>query len=482
MNKKFYLSVWRWHFFAGLYVIPFMLMLSVTGLIMLASPWVDSWQYGDELTTVSPPDDVRAPLSFEQQLVRVKDVYPEFHVAQFIPPITTEQSSLFKVKGTDGTILVFVNPYTGNVLGEFNNADRLYTISDSIHGTLLLGETGDMLIELAAGLGFLLVITGIYLHWPKGNTALGSMLIPYFIRPSFWMKRAGNRKRVFWRSIHGSAGLYLSLFLVFFLLTGMSWTGIWGQRLVQPWNTFPPATFSSNGFSSEKNQVAEHHAELNTDELKEVPWNLELTPMPASHIHPADDGIQRLSVDQVYDKAIQLGFEQKDKGAMSDSFRIALPKDDSGAFTLFAVTMSGDISNPFGDRTVHLDQYSGEVLADIRWDDYNTIAKTMAAGIAFHQGDAGWWNVILVLLVCVGLILLSVTGVVLWWKRRSQGTRGLAAPPQQVLENIEAGHKMLIALTVLTGVLFPLSGVAMLVFSTFEKLQYMRDSRRQSIA
>ena len=30
--SRFYLAAWRWHFYAGLYVVPFLIMLAVTGL------------------------------------------------------------------------------------------------------------------------------------------------------------------------------------------------------------------------------------------------------------------------------------------------------------------------------------------------------------------------------------------------------------------------------------------------------------------
>ena len=53
MNKALYLSIRRWHFFAGLFVVPFILMLSLTGLVMVAGPWTDAYQYGDELTMVN---------------------------------------------------------------------------------------------------------------------------------------------------------------------------------------------------------------------------------------------------------------------------------------------------------------------------------------------------------------------------------------------------------------------------------------------
>lgn len=34
-SATLYRAVWRWHFYAGLYVVPFLVMLAVTGLMML---------------------------------------------------------------------------------------------------------------------------------------------------------------------------------------------------------------------------------------------------------------------------------------------------------------------------------------------------------------------------------------------------------------------------------------------------------------
>jgi len=38
-----YTTVWRWHFYAGLFCIPFILWLSSTGLIYLFKPQIDQW-------------------------------------------------------------------------------------------------------------------------------------------------------------------------------------------------------------------------------------------------------------------------------------------------------------------------------------------------------------------------------------------------------------------------------------------------------
>lgn len=43
--KSIYFMTWRWHFYAGLFVIPFMLMLSVTGLVMLFDDEIELARY-----------------------------------------------------------------------------------------------------------------------------------------------------------------------------------------------------------------------------------------------------------------------------------------------------------------------------------------------------------------------------------------------------------------------------------------------------
>jgi hypothetical protein len=43
-NKALYLLIWRWHFFAGLYVLPFMLMLYF---------WLVEWVCRDKSTGIN---------------------------------------------------------------------------------------------------------------------------------------------------------------------------------------------------------------------------------------------------------------------------------------------------------------------------------------------------------------------------------------------------------------------------------------------
>jgi uncharacterized iron-regulated membrane protein len=76
---------------------------------------------------------------------------------------------------------------------------------------------------------------------------------------------------------------------------------------------------------------------------------------------------------------------------------------------------------------LHLDHYSGRVLADVRYDDYGLMGKFVLWGIIAHEGQLfGLLNQIVNTLVCLGIIVIAASGLVLWWQRRPAGE--LAAP------------------------------------------------------
>jgi uncharacterized iron-regulated membrane protein len=68
-----------------------------------------------------------------------------------------------------------------------------------------------------------------------------------------------------------------------------------------------------------------------------------------------------------------------------------MPADAEGVWTISARSMSRGVVDARKDRTLHIDQYSGTVLANIGWNEYAPGAKAMAAGIALHMGAMGWW-------------------------------------------------------------------------------------------
>lgn len=104
---------------------------------------------------------------------------------------------------------------------------------------------------------------------------------------------------------------------------------------------------------------------------------------------------------------------------------MTLPQDAEGVYTLSAPT-----DDPLRQAVLHVDQYIGQVLADVRWQDYSLVPKATEMGIALHEGKYfGLANQLLMLVAALSIIVLSVSGAVMWWRRRPAKTLGAPAMP-----------------------------------------------------
>ncbi len=195
-------------------------------LVMLFDDEIELARY-EAILQVSPQEQT-VPVS--TQLETVKQTYPDFNVTQFVPAKTADIANRFSIQNQEGSsLIVAVNPYTGDVQGTIDRSDSIYELMNSIHGTLLIGDLGDRLIEIAASLGILLLVSGLYLWLPRDNAS----------RAGFMKIRFGNGTRILMRDLHANLGGVLSIVLLFFLISGLSWAGVWGAKMVQAWNTFP---------------------------------------------------------------------------------------------------------------------------------------------------------------------------------------------------------------------------------------------------
>ncbi len=122
--------------------------------------------------------------------------------------------------------------------------------------------------------------------------------------------------------------------------------------------------------------------------------------------------------------------------------------------------------DPRHDATLHVDQYTGQVLADVRWQDYGTAARATELGVMLHEGRMfGPVHQAIILLVCLMILLGAVSGLVMWWKRKPSGSLGV--PP---LRHDLPRWKAAVAVMALLGVLFPLVGLSMLVVGLADRL------------
>ncbi|KFX71648.1 peptidase [Pseudomonas taeanensis MS-3] len=444
-TPSFYNLAWRWHFYAGLLVIPFLILLSLTGIVYLFKPQLDQLMYADLLQV--PVTGQR--LSADQQLAVVQRAYPQANVQQYLPPVQADRSAQFVVDNAGQGINLFVDPYRGMLLGSQDAQNNLQAIARALHGELMIGTLGDRLIELAAGWGIVLLVSGLYLWWPRGSGGAGVL----------W-PRLGSHGRLFWRDLHAVTGFWGSLLLLFMLLTGMTWTGYWGAQFAGAWNHFPAAMWDAVPTSDQQARS------LNTSTKQTVAWAVETTPLPLSDAHAAHTGsaasqagsaAPQISLQQVVDTASARGVQP--------GYSITLPK---GAEGVYSIALFAD--DPRHDATLHLDQYSGAVLADVRWADYGLVAKTVETGVMLHEGKLfGMPNQLLMLAVCLLVLLSAVSGMVMWWQRRPQGRLGV--PP---LRHDLPRWKTAIVVMLLLGAAFPLVGASLLLIWALDWLLLSR--------
>lgn len=444
-KPSFYNLAWRWHFYAGLFVAPFMILLALTGIIYLFKPQLDPLLYAD-LLEVRPGHHT---LTADAQREQVAAAYPGAQLKQYLPPIAGDRSAQFVILDQGRELNVFVDPYRGVLLGAQDAQNNLQAIARALHGELMIGTLGDRLIELAAGWGVMLVISGLYLWWPRARSRAGVL----------W-PRLGSRGRLFWRDLHAVTGFWGAALLLLMLLSGMTWTGFWGKQYAELWNRFPAAMW--NDMPTSDTQAAS----LNTATRQIVPWALENTPLPLSGAHAehqhygaASSGpaAPEISLQQVVDIATARGVEA--------GYSITPPTTAEGVYTIAVFA-----DDPRNDATLHIDQYSGRVLADVRWEQYGTVARATEVGVMLHEGKMfGPLNQIIILLVCLMILLGSVSGLVIWWKRRPAG--GLGVPP---LRHDLPKWKTAMAIMLALAVIFPLVGASLIVVWLLDRVLLSR--------
>ncbi|MEY9869111.1 putative iron-regulated membrane protein [Peribacillus sp. B2I2] len=420
-NAALYRTVWRWHFYAGIIFAPFLIILAVTGSIYLFKPQIEQVLYQD-YQEVTPQGD-KLPAS--RQIEKVKKLYPDAVVTKYHPGENASRSSEVSITTNNESLTIFIDPYTGKSIGELNDEDRIMDKIEEIHGELMAGTLGDRIVELAACWAVVLIVSGLYLWYPKNKLSLSGVLFP----------RINKGKNTFRRDLHAVPAFWISAGMLFLIMTGLPWSGFWGSNFqwlaTNSGSGYPPSIWTGSAPTSL----------IKTKDIADVPWAAENLDVPISDIQ----GFIPLSIDDVVTIANREG--------MHPSYSINIPKETDGVYTLSAFPPKAQ-----DEATIHIDQYSGAVLADYRYDHYGLIGKIVAWGITLHKGTQfGLINQIISLLICLGIILVAFSGFYLWWKRKPK--KGLGAPKAPPIKNMRFFLFLLIGL----GILFPLVGLSLIV-------------------
>ncbi|ODP32022.1 PepSY domain-containing protein [Pandoraea sp. ISTKB] len=494
-----YRTLWRWHFYAGLFVMPWLMVLAVTGTLYVFQPQIEPWLYHDRFV-VAPSDAPRiaqqtlmeraaASLPARSQISSVEVNRDPARSAEFI----------FRLPNGERES-VYLNPYTGAVLGTLSVEHRLMAQARALHRSLMLGKPGELLMELAGCWTLVMLVTGLALWWPRAGATWANAVRP----------RLQLRGRPLLRNLHGVAGLWLAAGGLAFVLSGLPWSGSWGAQFKVLTSKVgmgsPPGVW---GEAPVRSQVPTQPMKMDDLPIAQIPWAVGNTTVPESAPPAAHDmaampgmanmdGMQgmthtghdahgtqgpqssksahsaqgnsdehaehtghggaarggltpaalraqgALPIDDVMTIASRLGVDS--------GYSLVVPKRPNGVYTV-----SYFPADPKAERTIHIDQYSGRVLRDIDYNAYGAVAQAVSYGTALHMGRYfGLANQWLCALISMGLFAMAVTGAVMWWMRRP--ARSLGAPARAQSRPPMRGWTFgMVAL----GCVFPLMGATM---------------------
>jgi uncharacterized iron-regulated membrane protein len=414
-----YARVWRWHFFAALVVIPFVLWQSVTGVLYL---WRDDFAQiaHPELMRVAPADQT---VSLDDQLASVLKHQSRDRLTAIEISDDASRSTAFFFRADNGLPYpAFVNPHSGEYLGSVESTHWLAGLTRALHGGWPIQPYGSYLLELGASWAIVMTLTGLYLWWPRNANGLAGVLYPRL--------RAGSR--VFWRDLHSTVGVYFALIFLSFLFTALPWTTFWGEQVLArvekaAGQQAPNGFFFASGSDH-------HHASA-----------------PGEHAgHVGHEAPHAIGLDDLVANARAAGARGK----------IELHPTMDGS----SVNIRDQHPRAPDEVWLQLDGRSGAVLTRVVWEDFPVLPRVVSLGVDLHEGTFfGRANQVFNTLVALALVWLSVTGFIGWYKRRPS-SGGLAAPPRRDVR---------VPAAVLSGgallcVLLPLLGASVLAIAILD--------------
>lgn len=404
----------RWHFYAGLFCLPFFCWLALTGAVYLFRPQIEALldrpyeNLAPSGPRPAPSAEARAALS----------AVPGAIFSRYEPPATASGAAQVLVMRGGELLRVYVDPRRLNVMSVVEEDRRPMNVVSRLHGELLLGERGSTIIEIAASWGIVMIVTGLCLWWPRGRWQAAGLFYP----------RLGLRGRALWRELHSVTGVWISSITLLVLLSGLPWTSHWGSYLDWVRHHWQATQGAPDWPIGGADPGAHHHADVDDP----TPGNL-----------------------QALDRLVPLAATLN----LSRPIWISPPAPETHEWAI----SSHDQNRP--RRVTHtVDAERAEITGTQAFGDLNIVDRIVNIGIAAHEGQwFGWLNQALLLANAAGIVLIAVSAGVMWWRRRPGGRLGAPASPM-----VRRTPPALLALILCLALLLPLFGLTLVIVLVVE--------------
>ncbi|MGI4874000.1 MAG: PepSY-associated TM helix domain-containing protein [Janthinobacterium lividum] len=281
-------------------------------------------------------------------------------------------------RGRNNGPRVFVNPYTGAVLGEVNQQESFFLFIEQIHRGLVAGRVGKLIMGINSVIFLFILGTGIVLWWPTARKAFSQRLR---------IKWGSSWKRLN-HDFHIVLGFYASLFLFIMALTGVGMAFDWVG------NTINTLTHSSRE-----------------------------RPEPPTSTVPGAAGAA-FSADAALAAARQ-------QAPAAESYAVQLPKGPTGSIQVGI--RPTDALTERGTNDVYFDQYSGQVLRQTTYAQQPIGQRIRGLFKPVHTGAIfGWPTKMLAFVIVLLGATFPITGTIMWLNR-TRKARKKAGPQGAVL-------------------------------------------------
>lgn len=382
---RWYNAVWRWHFYAGLLCMPFVLWLAATGTIYLWKPQIEALldRPYDQIAASGPRASAAAQVA--AALAAVPGATPQYYQL----PETPRQAVRVVVAKGGEDFRVYVDPYSLRVLAAVREADRPMRVIADLHGKLRAGNIGSYLVEIAACWTVTMLLTGLYLGWPRRARGLAGVLYP----------RLRSGKRLLWRDLHAVAGIWVAVLALFLITTGLPWAKFWGsyfQNIRQVTGTLDGPQDWPTGRTATAAMLGDHAA------------------------HEGMATAHRIAPGAEFDRVVQAAYPL----GVAAPVLIAPPTAPGAPWTV----RSDSPNRPLRTQ-ITIDGATGALQSRRDFGERHWLDRVVGYGIAAHEGALfGIANQILGTLTALLLALLTVSGTVMWWRRRPHGLLGAPVP------------------------------------------------------
>lgn len=387
------------HRYVGLAITVFLVIASVTGSLLAFKDELDAWLAPQLFVPNSPAGSpLLDPFVLRQRVEQ--QVAPQGRVDAVLFNLRGNATVRFPVAPNPNPKTgkfyelaydeVYVDPHTGHIQGRRARnvislrAEQIMPLVFQIHHSLALpGVWGTLLLGVVSLLWTLDCFFGAYLTIPKARPRISKWKHAWLIK-----LHAGMYRATF--DLHRAGGLWLWMVLLLF-----AWSSVM-FNLREP--VFRPVMGVVLPFD---------------DSWRSVP----MRPKPV--LSPALDwkAAHRAAQVAMRDMSEAIGF------SMNGEERLAL--DRRRGVYAYMVHSSVDLRRDTGNTALLIDADTGEPRG--RWlptggEAGNTVSNWMGA---LHMAHVfGWPYRIFVALLGVAVTALSVTGVIIWWKKRSARIHG----------------------------------------------------------